>query len=131
MSEADKTEELRSKTKPYCVAGFVMLAIAIAAPLGAVLLPWLPIGELRPIWFQRSGSITTIFSLLAATLAIAASRNLYKPGTWGSLYAINVLAEYQPNLDRIERWAFVLTIIGTIIWGYGDLLLKSCCSLPA
>jgi hypothetical protein len=105
-----------------------MLAVAVAAPIAAVFVTWMPGGEVRKIWFQRSGAITTIFSLLAATLSIAAARNLYKPGTWGSLYAINVLAEYQPNLDRIERIAFVLTIIGTVVWGYGDLLLRTASS---
>lgn len=121
MSEIDNTEELRRLTKPYCWGGFLMLAIAVIVPLAALFIPWVPNGDTQAVWFQRSGAVTTVFSLLAATLSISASRNLFKPGTWGSLYAINVLAEYQPNLDRIERISFFLTLVGTLIWGYGDI----------
>ncbi|MEB2514833.1 hypothetical protein SOP85_05205 [Pseudomonas sp. YuFO20] len=121
MSEVDTTQALRRATNPYCWGGFTMLGVAAVAPLIALFVPWVPVGESQATWFQRSGSITTIFSLLAATLSIAASRNLHKPGTWGDLYAITVLAEYQPNLNRIEQMSFVLTLIGTIIWGYGDI----------
>lgn len=121
MTEVDSTQALRRATNPYCWGSFAMLGVAVAAPLIALFAPWVPIGESQATWFQRSGSITTIFSLLAATLSIAASTNLNKPGTWGDLYAIAVLAEYQPNLKRIERISFVLTLIGTIVWGYGDI----------
>ncbi len=51
-----------------------------------------------------------------------AYHKLHVPGTWGELEGITVLGEFQTQFKAAEGFAFAITIIGTLIWGYGDLL---------
>lgn len=89
----------------------VLTAIGIASAAYVGLLNPVP-SEPGP-WFARSGALVTV-------LAIFAEQTVSK-----------MLARMHNGIQLHVRWlvyprrcAFVLIILGTIVWGYGDLLFK-------
>lgn len=100
------------------------MLISIAAPVAAFSFEWMPISEKRALWFQRSGSVTTLFSFLGAALAVVTSGRLYTPGYYGSSDKIAVLEEFKVRFKWVEIGLIALSVIGTIIWGYGDLIVR-------
>ncbi|MCY1299139.1 hypothetical protein D9M69_627100 [compost metagenome] len=117
-----RIKEHRRRSWICFVAIVVILLIAAAAPSLAAVGYGRPGGELQSIWFQRSGSISTVMALFGGLVIPYAYNKLHVPGTWGEDEGLHVLAEFQPRFKRAEAVAFALTIIGTVIWGYGDLL---------
>ncbi|WP_157826407.1 hypothetical protein [Kangiella profundi] len=74
-----------------------------------------PSDELAEVWFQRSGSI-------AVALAIFAEIGLV------SLTMKNKSLIETMYLQKLERWidvgeiiAKTMLVLGTVVWGYGDL----------
>ena len=99
--------------------------LATGTPL---LSAWLSyhIGEAH--WFQRSGSLTV---LLAAILEFrqAVIDKSVKDKAWGaakrrSWAGVAVVGQLPTARKTLAIIALVLIILGTIIWGYGDLLFS-------
>ena len=79
-------------------------------------------GEL--IWFQRSGSLLVLFSVILEIRQTLATQPLES-----SFVTINdrpVLME-RP-ISRANKWLHWIArsgiVLGTLVWGYGDLILK-------
>ena len=82
-------------------------------------------------WFERSGSLTTVIPILISMMDIYHDRE--------SVYFIkyNYARAAPPDVEEQARNYFprkffinsVLTVIGTIIWGYGDLIGRYIVSL--
>jgi uncharacterized membrane protein YuzA (DUF378 family) len=114
----------RKRTQVYLGVCITLLVIAVAAPLATGVFDlFRPESETIGEWFGRSGAITTVFSLLVVSTLNEGLRNLWIPGQLADLEKIAVHEQYKPRFNWCENIALVLTIIGTIIWGYGDLLL--------
>ena len=113
----------RSTANKYLWACYVLLLIATIAPIYA---PFdsMPSFESVEVWFQRSGALTTVFALLTTLLRDMGMRTLHKPGHWGDALKLEVLSEVEARFEWIFWTAFTLTIIGTVVWGYGDTLYK-------
>lgn len=112
------------KTSNLFVGGaWLFIAIAVVAPI-------LSLFDLRPsyesaeVWFQRSGALTTIFALLTNQIKDVGSQALHVPGTLGDDVKLKVLAEFERHFQIIFAVAFVLTVVGTLVWGYGDTAYK-------
>lgn len=81
-------------------------------------------------WFQRSGSIITLFG------AIIASRKLIRLNIKKSIELHNAPDTWKPSKEKLEEQGyieedikvettgFILILVGTVIWGYGDLCAK-------
>lgn len=108
----------------YFVLIVALLAIAFLAPITANTF----FGALKPsaessgVWFQRSGAISTVFALLAATLQADASRKLWTPGSLGDIHKLTVLSSFDGKFSICQNLSFLFTVLGTVIWGYGDIL---------
>lgn len=81
-------------------------------------------------WFGRSGSLIVLFAVMSEYLLLKAKNehiyNLIVKGRWNaenSLRPTGVLAPDKTHLIK-EKAAHVSVVLGTLIWGYGDLLLK-------
>ena len=78
------------------------------------------------IWFQRSGSLTVLFAVWAE-YKLFKIRKLTNPmseggETWQDLAHQGALkTKYKKMLNVINFISVILVIIGTVIWGYGDL----------
>jgi hypothetical protein len=69
----------------------------------------------RSDWFYRSGAITTIIGIVLAYRSL--KKHYQKFPT--DLARKEALASMVPQL-KVDGWTMVLSIIGTLIWSYGD-----------
>lgn len=105
----------------YQWLGLILVVFAIAAPFIA-LTGWLkPVDDTDAIWFQRSGAVTTIFSLLTGA-GISSILNRLCPRGMTDLNIEVIRGRFQIRFECIEIASLVATVIGTVIWGYGDIL---------
>lgn len=112
----------------YQWLGLILVVLAIAAPFIA-LTGWLkPVDDTEAIWFQRSGAVTTVFSLLTGA-GISSILNRLCPRGITDLNIEVVRVGFQIRFERIETTSLVATAIGTVIWGYGDILWKLAASM--
>lgn len=102
---------------------WVIVGLAIAIPIMALIMPFPSVAELdRAGWFGRSGAVTTVFAILAEVILIRAKLSITPPGFgWKGLKEQR--DNFIPKFERPELLILILTILGTLIWGYGDLLL--------
>ncbi len=77
---------------------------------------FIPEIDKNPIWFQRSGSIAVILSIFAELFFIKESLGL------AELEEENVKKRYKPLIVITNILAFVSIVVGTFVWGYGDLI---------
>jgi hypothetical protein len=103
--------------------GFIVVLIACA--IGAGIFAYC--GWLRPqndspgIWFQRSGSITAIFSAFAQ-FRINNFLERIRGGTFKESWDL-----YYKFISRqvTVSWAVtVIGVIGAVVWGYGDIIFN-------
>ncbi len=101
----------------------LILALAFIFPVLALTIPYPRVAGLELTgWFSRSGSVTTIFAILAEVILIRAKLSITPPGFgWTGLNELR--AEFIPKFERPEMLILILTVVGTLIWAYGDLLL--------
>ncbi|MCA8153368.1 hypothetical protein DF044_24135 [Burkholderia contaminans] len=83
-----------------------------------------PAGESMAQWFQRAGAPVTVFAFLAQNKASHLG-DLLTPGSFGGPEIMSLRSRYLPKQKRGLWFATCLTIIGTIVWAYGDLLFNN------
>ncbi|WP_110812368.1 MULTISPECIES: hypothetical protein [unclassified Pseudomonas] len=107
----------------YCGVTALLL-IALAVPALSFLEAARPSGESLGVWFQRSGAITTVFSMFAAATNKVLVDRLHVPGTWGDDDGLAVLEGFKVRLAVANKLSFGLIVIGTVVWGYGDVIIN-------
>lgn len=74
-------------------------------------------------WFQRSGSLMVLFAVLLEYrqnwIETPVIQAFFKVNNGGVLTKI----ELPPMRKFLKYLAFILILLGTAIWGYGDLIL--------
>jgi hypothetical protein len=115
---------LETRAKINIVLSVIALVIAVAAPLlaNSFFGIWRPETDTTGVWLERSGAITTIFSLLAVSLMDEGLSAIHKPGAMIDLHKVGALAAFEEWADWIKGFALILTIAGAIIWGYGSVI---------
>ena len=123
MTNLPKKEISKIKVKWKTLKPDILLIlVAIAFPIVSFIVD---LNSNRSDWFFRSGAVTTIIGV------VLASRSLKKHYQKSSL-AIDkkstidkqeALAASIPQL-KVDSWTLVLSIIGTLIWSYGDIFFK-------
>jgi len=104
------------------VFGFLVL-IAVLIPVSALLVPLRPPSESLGSWFQRSGSIMTVLCLVLDLKVFSIHGRLF-PSGYVSLGFGAFKDKYLPIYNSLTVVLLVLTGIGTVIWGYGDLFVS-------
>ncbi|MBS6035891.1 MULTISPECIES: hypothetical protein [Pseudomonas] len=117
---------VRYRSTTWFSYGMILLLIAVAAlaPIYSIFGSWMAAGEERAIWVQRSGAVATLFAFIAGAMVVFTSGRLHTPGFWGDENRITVLSEFRGRFRFAESAILVLSITGTVIWGYGDLIYK-------
>ncbi len=101
---------------------FIYLAIGLSVPIMAYFLK--PDIESMATWIQRSGSIMVVFSLLAEIKTKLIERiAIVRDHTF--LYCNMYLkGKYERRIRIINILTYLSIVVGTIIWGYGDILIS-------
>lgn len=120
-----KLKAHRVRTWACFLAVLALLVLAAVAPLLAAFEAFRPAIDPQSTWFQRSGSITAVVALLGGVVIPYAYSKLHKPGTWGEDEGLAVLEEFKHRFQLAEWFALCITIVGTVIGGYGDLIWKA------
>jgi len=110
--------ETRSDLKVFVFFAFV----AVAIPVCALFLPIRPPGEALGVWFQRSGSIMTVLCLVLDLKVFSIYGRLFPSGLVDKGFE-EFKTKYLPVYNGLTILLLALTAVGTIIWGYGDLLV--------
>lgn len=77
-----------------------------------------PIGE----WYARSGSLYTILPLLAEVLFLNSIKDIVTPSTHKLSCEIYIERKYKRAVNFSVAVTIFTTVMGTVVWGYGDLL---------
>lgn len=119
--------EAASHSLRRVVRGFVALGVLAAASS-----LWLSIATGDWTWFSRSGAILTALGLVMASRKILIARadlvallsDMERTDGAERTARLESFKRLQRDLDRqvMEKAGFALLLIGTLIWGYGDLL---------
>ncbi|WP_394224455.1 hypothetical protein [Alteromonas gracilis] len=109
--EFDKYQAARWK---FFVSVFLSIACGVLALTGLLK----PSTEELGVWFQRSGSLIVLFAVLGEYYVSKMASTLRPAGHVG----ITKMEETLPKtVGLFHLIALFLAIIGTFIWGYGDL----------
>lgn len=103
----------------------VLVLIAFLAPSVNGWFLWLkPITDTPAQWFERSGAITTIFGLLAINLVDSGVERLVPSRKLADSSNAHLYSVFEYSFTVIKGLAFLATIVGTFIWGYGTVILN-------
>lgn len=98
---------------------FALCVCAVILPLFSILGTFRPQAETPGQWFGRSGAVMTVFAIFAQ----------FKAGSIATMIAGCTFAEsweayhkYKCYQSVLAGLSLLLAIVGTIVWGYGDLL---------
>lgn len=100
----------------------IFTAIAVMMPILSLIIPIKPSSEELSSWFQRSGAAMVVCSLLAESKAISIY-NLLNPSGFVSLDYKEAERQFESRPILFNRISFFIIAIGTLIWGYGDLMV--------
>ncbi len=102
------------------VISFSLVFLTVFSVIVSAVLSW-PLTD--GSWFQRSGSLCVLFCVL---LEIHQA-SLKKPVPASSVFTEGMPTMRGPNVSSLDNWlhrfAWLGIVLGTLIWGYGDLAL--------
>lgn len=131
---AAKVAGHRRKTYLFLSISIFALAIGATAPLLAFVGLWEPRPEMSAdLWFQRSGAISVAAAIVIGIFIGPIRRELEGSG-FCDLDLKPLVEQFHPYFLMIDGAAVVMTLLGTAISGYGDLLFvlhrNALCGLP-
>jgi hypothetical protein len=101
----------------FALCIFISVVCALLAAFGILK----PANEPLDIWFQRSGSLVVLFAAIGEYY-VSIMRATLRPAGYVGITAME--NELSFTVKCYHFAALALVIIGTIIWGYGDLWLQ-------
>jgi hypothetical protein len=120
---AQEVERLRREHEGRVCRAFLwafgLCLCAVIPPLFSTLGIFTPQAEPLGQWFARSGAMMTVIAVFAqfkaASIATMIQGRAFG-GSWGFYH------KYKRRQTIVAVLSLVLVLIGTIVWGYGDLL---------
>lgn len=114
--------EVKIRRTARSIAAFLFLAVL------ALLLPFAhafrPDGETLATWWQRAGAPVAVFAFIAQNKSQYLGA-LLTPGSFSSADFESLRMKYRRTHQMGLSAAIFLTIIGTVVWGYGDCFVKA------
>lgn len=95
--------------------------LSVAAPILAFFGVCMPGSESTQIWFQRSGALTVLFAVWMEYILSKSNEHINLSGVVISRQT-QLSKEYKVPYRIIQYLGILLAIVGTVIWGYGDLI---------
>jgi len=91
---------------------------------GALFLSYLPENETLSTWFQRSGSLMVVIAIIAE-FKLFSLNDYFDLNDTRVFGPVDLPATYKSIYKAIIIVALISMVIGTIIWGYGDIIIKN------
>lgn len=101
---------------------YIFTVLAIMMPILSLIIPIKPSSEELSSWFQRSGAAMVACSLLAESKAINIY-NILNPSGFVSIGFNEAERQFKNRPILFNRISFFIIAVGTLIWGYGDLMI--------
>ena len=121
MSELPEKKIFRTKVKwQTLIPEMLLILCAIAFPIISFTID---INHHRADWFERSGAITAIIGVILASRSIKKHNQKFFTNIERNDLGKEMLHTSIPQL-RIDKWTLVISIIGTLIWSYGDKFIE-------
>ena len=114
MKETIKT--IKAKLWRYGLLCF----FAIVLPFVSFFCPFMPTTETQASWFQRSGSIMVVMTIWVQFKLFAIAGYL-DPSDTAYVVPFDTPKVYSTMHNIISLTTTVVMILGTLIWGYGDI----------
>lgn len=114
--------ELEHRIRRHIAITTGLCVLAVLAALFPFLPGIRPTSECIGLWFQRGGAVMTALAVWAQSRAgnvLEMMRGIFFAETWILFH------RYKGHQRTISGASIVLVISGTLIWGYGDLLIAS------
>ena len=110
-------ESLDKKKMGICID----LALIAFESLALIVSLWFSVTLREGEWFQRSGAIVVLISVILEIRQSLAKQP--QANSWVTINKSPVVTEkHIPTERKLFHWiAWVGIVIGTLIWGYGDL----------
>ncbi|MGR3002143.1 hypothetical protein ABMY37_20830 [Vibrio vulnificus] len=122
---SDWVKEKRETIRSSLWTTLPIIFLAVSIPLIALFCPTLMLkNETVATWFQRSGAIVVALAVWIEIKNNAISGYIYPSGFSTSDFVI-LKQDYGLYFNLIKWTGFLLAIIGTLIWGYGDIPLRN------
>jgi len=98
----------------------LLILCAIAFPIISFITD---INHHRADWFARSGAVAAIIGIVLASRSIQKHNQKFFSNIERNDLGKEMLHTSIPQL-KIDKWTLVLSIIGTLIWAYGDKVIE-------
>ncbi|WP_444896918.1 hypothetical protein [Microbulbifer sp. SSSA005] len=109
---------IQSKFLKKAIGSTLLIALGVIIMIGSSQGVMLPLIDKPEIWFQRSGAIAVLIAVYIEYIAQHQLKSISALAYEG----ISLSSSYSTYFDWISKSCIALAIIGTVIWGYGDLL---------
>ena len=121
MAELPEKKIVRTKVKwQTLIPEMFLILCAITFPIISFIID---INHHRADWFERSGAITAIIGVILASRSIKKHNQKFFTNIERNDLGKEMLHTSIPQL-RIDKWTLVISIIGTLIWSYGDKVIE-------
>jgi hypothetical protein len=124
----DMIQRNKATAKALCVRISWLLGGALALIVLPLAVPYRPHSDSIGAWWDRFGALVTVVALYSQ-IQVNKLGNLVVPGGMASLQLMNAMRPYGMKHSFLNATSFVAIVLGTLIWGFGDLLLALLCSL--
>lgn len=111
---------------PIWLALALLILALSSTSAGAIFLNSIStIPNTAPQWFQRSGSLVTVIcAIIEALILVRLHRQMKGEPTMETASGFLTIEEMK-YLDVLQWVALVLLVVGTVVWGYGDVLYET------
>lgn len=117
-------EETVESIKKKLILYGILSVLCFFPPALSICIDLMPDKENLASWFQRSGSIMVVLAVWAEFKLLAIEGYISPSGT-AYVVPFDTPAYFKTLYKVVSVTLVVAIIIGTVIWGYGDLLIRS------
>jgi hypothetical protein len=113
-------QELKIRRMRFLMIAFA--AIAVVTMLFPFISVMRPASQTLGTWWSRAGAPMSVFAVLSQNAAIRLGEYL-QFGSFSSSEMVTLRQKYCAVQAFGFRLSIVLTLVGTLVWGYGDLMI--------
>ncbi|RNL61411.1 hypothetical protein [Zhongshania marina] len=122
--EQFKKVDHEKEAKKYRTLALLFIGFYILIPILALMGAMKPESEALGIWFQRSGSVMVLFASIAEFFSVK-MHGVFNPAHLTNEPLFNTKLKFSLQSFKLMAVSAVLIGLGTLIWGYGDIFVKS------